>query len=39
MSPIVIAVNLKNEIAQGLYKECGFVDDGVRRMGKKVSLL
>ncbi|MFS0892589.1 GNAT family N-acetyltransferase [Peribacillus frigoritolerans] len=36
---IVLAVNLKNEAAQGLYKKCGFVDEGVRRMGKKGELI
>jgi RimJ/RimL family protein N-acetyltransferase len=36
---IVLAVNLKNEVAQGLYKKCGFVDEGVRRMGKKGELI
>ena len=36
---IVLAVNLKNEAAQGLYKKCGFVDEGVRKMGKKGELI
>ncbi|SDN87965.1 GNAT family N-acetyltransferase [Bacillus sp. OK048] len=39
INEIVLAVNLKNEIAQGLYKKCGFVDEGVRRMGKKGELI
>jgi len=36
---IVLAVNLKNEVAQGLYKKCGFVDEGARMMGKKGELI
>ncbi|WP_316572409.1 GNAT family N-acetyltransferase [Neobacillus sp. YIM B06451] len=36
---IVLAVNLKNEAAQGLYKKCGYVDEGVRKMGKKGELI
>lgn len=36
---IVLAVNLKNEAAQGLYKKCGFVDEVVRKMGKKGELI
>lgn len=36
---IVLAVNLKNEDAQGLYKKCGYVDEGARRMGKKGELI
>lgn len=36
---IVLAVNLKNEAAQGLYKKCGFVDEGVRTVGKKGELI
>ncbi|WP_312095800.1 GNAT family N-acetyltransferase [Niallia sp.] len=39
INEIVLAVNLKNEAAQGLYKKCGFVDEGVRRMGKKGELI
>ena len=39
INEIVLAVNLKNEVAQGLYKKCGFVDEGVRRMGKKGELI
>ncbi|CAM5221421.1 hypothetical protein UACE39S_03385 [Ureibacillus acetophenoni] len=36
---IVLAVNLQNEPAQRLYKKCGFVDEGVRKMGKKGELI
>ncbi|MEK5393287.1 GNAT family protein [Margalitia sp. FSL K6-0131] len=39
MNEIVLAVNLKNEVAQGLYKKCGFVDEGVRMMGEKGELI
>lgn len=39
MNEIILAVNLKNEAAQGLYKKCGFIDEGVRRMGKKGELI
>lgn len=36
---IVLAVNLGNEAAQGLYKKCGYTDEGVRRMGTKGELI
>jgi RimJ/RimL family protein N-acetyltransferase len=36
---IVLAVNLQNEVAQGLYKKCGFIDEGERRMGRKGELI
>lgn len=36
---IVLGVNLKNKVAQGLYKKCGFVDNGVRKMGEKGELI
>lgn len=36
---IVLAVNIKNQAALGLYKKCGFVDEGVRKMGKKGELI
>lgn len=39
INEIVLAVNLKNEAAQGLYKKCGFVDEGVRKMEKKGELI
>ena len=36
---IVLAVNLQNIVAQGLYKKCGFIDEGERRMGEKGELI
>ena len=36
---IVLAVNLQNEVAQRLYKKCGYIDEGQRRMGKKGELI
>ncbi|MFJ8262163.1 GNAT family N-acetyltransferase [Rummeliibacillus sp. NPDC094406] len=36
---IVLAVNVANVAAQSLYKKCGFVDNGVRTMGKKGELI
>ena len=36
---IVLAVNLQNEAAQRLYKKCGFVDEGIRKKGKKGELI
>jgi RimJ/RimL family protein N-acetyltransferase len=39
MNKIVLAVNLQNTIAQGLYKKCGFIDEGERRMGSKGELI
>lgn len=36
---IVLAVNLQNQNAQNLYKKCGYVDEGERRMGKKGELI
>ncbi len=36
---IVLAVNLQNSVAQELYKKCGFIDEGERRMGKKGELI
>jgi RimJ/RimL family protein N-acetyltransferase len=39
INELVLAVNLKNEAAQGLYKKCGFIDEGVRRMGPKGELI
>ncbi|MFP7300389.1 GNAT family N-acetyltransferase [Neobacillus niacini] len=39
INEIVLAVNLKNVAAQGLYKKCGFVDEGVRKMGSKGELI
>ncbi|MDZ5473088.1 GNAT family protein [Bacillus sp. 31A1R] len=39
INEIVLAVNTGNEIAQELYKKCGFIDEGERRMGSKGELL
>jgi RimJ/RimL family protein N-acetyltransferase len=39
INEVVLAVNIKNETAQGLYRKCGFVDEGIRRMGKKGELI
>lgn len=36
---IVLAVNIKNEIAQALYKKCGYIDEGVRKMGRSGELI
>lgn len=39
INEIVLAVNKRNIAAQSLYKNCGFVDEGVRRMGEKGELI
>ncbi len=39
ISEIVLAVNVKNIAAQSLYKKCGYIDEGVRKMGKKGELI
>ncbi|HDR4419564.1 TPA: GNAT family N-acetyltransferase [Bacillus cereus] len=39
ISEIVLAVNVKNITAQSLYKKCGFIDEGVRKIGKKGELI
>lgn len=39
INEIVLAVNLQNETAQSLYRKCGFVDEGVRKMGEKGELI
>lgn len=39
INEIVLAVNLKNEAAQELYKKNGFVDEGERKMGRKGELI
>lgn len=36
---IVLAVNSTNKVALRLYKNCGFVDEGVREMGPKGELM
>ncbi|WP_075980586.1 GNAT family N-acetyltransferase [Bacillus massilinigeriensis] len=35
MNEIVLAVNVRNEAAQVLYKKCGFIDEGARKIGMK----
>ena len=30
-----VAVNHQNKVAQGLYKNCGFIESGLRKMGRK----
>ncbi|MGU3370260.1 GNAT family N-acetyltransferase [Bacillus mycoides] len=39
ISEIVLAVNVKTITAQLLYKKCGFIDEGVRKIGKKGELI
>lgn len=39
INEIVLAVNVRNTAAQHLYKACGFLDEGVRTMGKKGELV
>lgn len=39
INEIVLAVNEGNIAAQNLYKACGFVDEGVRKIGPKGTLL
>jgi len=39
MNEIVLAVNIRNQAAQSLYKACGYVDKGVRQMGKNGELV
>ena len=39
ITDIVLAVNLQNEAAQSLYKKCGYVDEGERRMGRNGELI
>jgi len=39
INEIVLAVNIKNEIAQALYKKCGYIDKGVREMGRSGELI
>ncbi|WP_040203565.1 GNAT family N-acetyltransferase [Neobacillus jeddahensis] len=36
---IVLAVNVQNEVAQGLYKACGYIDEGERMMGPRGELI
>ena len=39
INEIVLAVNIKNEMAQALYKKCGYIDEGVREMGRRGELI
>lgn len=39
VNEIVLAVNIGNDVAQSLYKKNGFVDEGVRKEGKKGELI
>lgn len=39
INEIVLAVNVQNEVAQNLYKKCGYVDEGARTMGPKGELI
>jgi RimJ/RimL family protein N-acetyltransferase len=39
INEIVLAVNVQNVVAQKLYQKCGFIDNGVRKMGKKGELI
>lgn len=39
VNEIVLAVNVRNEAAQRLYKKCGYTDKGVRVMGIKGELI
>lgn len=39
INEIVLAVNVKNIAAQSLYKKCGYIDEGMRKMGKKGELI
>lgn len=36
---IVLAVNVKNKTEKSLYKKCGYVDEGARKMGRKGELI
>lgn len=39
INEIVLTVNVKNKVAQELYKKIGFKDEGLRKMGKKGELI
>ena len=39
INEIILAVNVRNKPAQALYKKCGFVDEGVRAMGRRGELI
>ena len=35
----IVLVNVKNKTAQSLYKKCGYVDEGARKMGRRGELI
>ncbi|WP_342511991.1 GNAT family N-acetyltransferase [Sporosarcina sp. FSL K6-1522] len=39
ITEIVLAVNVRNEAAQALYRKCGYLDTGRRTMGEKGELI
>ena len=39
INEIVLAVNVKNEIAQAVYKKCGYIDEGLRVLGLRGELI
>ena len=39
INEIVLAVNVQNKPAKGLYEKAGFIDQGIRRMGPKGELI
>ncbi|WP_203247657.1 GNAT family N-acetyltransferase [Sporosarcina beigongshangi] len=39
INEIILAVNVRNKPAQALYAKCGFVDKGVRAMGRRGELI
>ena len=39
INELVLAVNSKNDVAQNLYKKCGYIDEGVRTMGTRGELI
>ena len=39
INEIVLAVNVKNDVAEALYYKCGYIDKGERRQGPKGELI
>lgn len=39
INEVILAVNVKNTVAQSIYKACGYVDKGIRKMGRKGELI
>jgi RimJ/RimL family protein N-acetyltransferase len=39
INEVVLAVNVKNERAQAVYKKCGYIDEGLRVMGMRGELI